>query len=59
MSVFVLVGQMEKYDNKWIMNGTKTCETNASSPATLGLSNMAGKLFVLALSSFNDIITRD
>ena len=36
---------MEKYDNKWIMNSSTTCEQGASSPATLGLSNMAGRSY--------------
>lgn len=32
------------YDNKWIMNSTKDdCNSDESSPATLGLTNMAGK----------------
>ena len=35
---------MEKYDNKWIMNANVTdCDSNTSSPATLGLTNMAGE----------------
>lgn len=41
----VLVGKMERYDNKWIMNASSAkCEKNASSPATLGLTNMAGRI---------------
>ena len=41
---FYTVGKMEKYDNKWIMNANVTdCDSNTSSPATLGLTNMAGE----------------
>ena len=44
INAFVIVGKMEKYDNKWIMNATTgECDPNASAPATLGLTNMAGE----------------
>jgi len=39
------VGRMESYDNKWIMQEATACDDDQSSPATLGLTNMAGELF--------------
>jgi len=39
-----LVGKMERYDTKWILNSSAAanCDDGSTSPATLGLKNMAG-----------------
>ncbi|XP_054715976.1 glutamate [NMDA] receptor subunit 1-like [Uloborus diversus] len=39
-------GYMEELDNRWILQGSETCEKNEKFPATLGLKNMAG-VFIL------------
>lgn len=39
-------GYMEDLDNRWILQGSETCEKNEKFPATLGLKNMAG-VFIL------------
>ncbi|GFY63826.1 glutamate receptor subunit 1 [Trichonephila inaurata madagascariensis] len=36
-------GYMEELDNRWILQGSETCEKNEKFPATLGLKNMAAK----------------
>ena len=36
-------GQMEKLDNKWILVESTDCPQRDHTPATLGLTNMAGK----------------
>ena len=45
-------GQMEKLDNKWILVESSDCPQRDHTPATLGLTNMAGKLFCLNITSF-------
>jgi len=43
-------GYMEDLDNKWIFLDEQICEEKGENfPATLGLKNMAGVLFWLAL----------
>jgi hypothetical protein len=34
---------MEEFDNKWILVSDTKCPERDASPATLGLTNMAGK----------------
>ena len=36
-------GQMEKLDNKWILVESSDCPQRDHTPATLGLTNMAGE----------------
>lgn len=49
--VCIAVGKMEFYDNRWIMNATvDECDGSSSSPATLGLTNMAGRHYKLYIS---------
>ena len=37
-------GEMEKLDNKWILVESTDCPERDHTPATLGLTNMAGKV---------------
>ena len=39
-------GQMEKLDNKWILVESTDCPQRDHTPATLGLTNMAGNVLV-------------
>ncbi len=39
----ISVGYMEQLDGKWILVKDTKCPEKDSSPATLGLTNMAGK----------------
>lgn len=41
-------GYMEKLDSKWILVETHNCPERDSSPATLGLTNMAGVFMMVA-----------
>lgn len=46
------VGFMEELDNRWILVDSKSqCPEGNSAPATLGLTNMAGKLCDLLVLS--------
>jgi hypothetical protein len=38
-------GIMEDLDKEWILLNNTSCGSKDSSPSTLGLTNMAGKLF--------------
>ena len=46
-------GQMEKLDNKWILVESSDCPQRDHTPATLGLTNMAGQLFGLNIISLS------
>ena len=39
----ITAGYMEVLDNKWILLSDTKCPERDASPATLGLTNMAGK----------------
>ena len=45
-------GQMEKLDNKWILVESSDCPQRDHTPATLGLTNMAGRFFGLNIILF-------
>mgnify|MGYP000072483864 CR=1 FL=1 len=44
-------GDMEKLDSKWILIESTDCVERENTPATLGLTNMAGRVPLLAVSS--------
>lgn len=39
----IVEGNMEDLDNKWILEGRNDCPEKDTTPATLGLTNMASK----------------
>ncbi|KAK3577393.1 hypothetical protein CHS0354_032241 [Potamilus streckersoni] len=41
-------GQMEQFDNKWILVESTACPERGQTPATLGLTNMAGVFMMVA-----------
>lgn len=40
----IVEGNMEDLDNKWILEGRNDCPEKDTTPATLGLTNMASTL---------------
>ena len=51
--ISVTGGQMEKLDGQWILLKDNDCPKKATSPATLGLTNMAGLSFRWCLMLLN------
>jgi hypothetical protein len=44
--MFIVEGNMEDLDNKWILEGRNDCPEKDTTPATLGLTNMASMWFL-------------